>query len=49
MKCRDQTRFDDLISWFYSIIELFDEKATDNLIEERPFPWIGLRSTKVRK
>ena len=30
-----QTRFDDLIGWFFSIVELFDEKI-DN---DAPFIW----------
>lgn len=46
IKCREQTRFDDLISWFYSIIELFDEKLKEKDYG-RPFPWTYLRNTRV--
>jgi len=42
-KNREQNRMDDLISWFYVIIELFDPNP-DN---EAPLPWSAVNNTRA--
>jgi hypothetical protein len=34
-----KTRFDDLVSWFYVIIELFDPASAEVSQTAFPFPW----------
>ncbi|KAL7076285.1 hypothetical protein ACQ4LE_004895 [Meloidogyne hapla] len=37
IKGREQTRYDDLIGWFYVMVELFDQSMQDD--SSLPFPW----------
>ncbi|CAK5084859.1 unnamed protein product [Meloidogyne enterolobii] len=37
IKGREQTRFDDLVGWFYVMVELFDQSMIDDT--SLPFPW----------
>jgi len=45
-----QSRFDDLIGWFYVIVELFGPEFTANDLDPRPFPWNYCENhSKVRR